>query len=252
MADTPPQPGDTSAGDSPVEPGADSEPAVPGLDPDLADARQRAGKAIRELSHAFVGRHATMDQVERLADSLEAITDELWPQARRSRAEQGWFSSPVTADYPQGRFVQSYDERPISGSASPYGLDLDLHRHGDEIEALVSLRSAHEGAPERAHGGIVAALFDDVFGFVLGIIKQAAFTGDLYIRYHAPTPLFRELSCRVRLADRDGRKLHLTGELTDVDTGELCASAKATFIAVDPSQFSSLTAARPAPPDDDS
>ena len=47
----------------------------------------------------------------------------------------------------------------------------------------MTLRSAHEGAPNRSHGGIVAALFDDVFGFVLGVIHQAAFTGDLYIRY---------------------------------------------------------------------
>ena len=230
---------------------SDSPTEQPAPDPEVLEARRHAGRAIRELSHAFIGRHATVDQIDRLATSLEAITAELWPQEHRSRGQRGFTSSPTTADYPQGRFDTGYDDRPISGTASPYGLDLDLHRHGDEIEARVTLRSAHEGAPDRSHGGIVAALFDDVFGFVLGVVKEAAFTGDLYVRYHAPTPLFRELSCRVRLAERAGRKLLMTGELSDLVTGEVVASAKATFIAVDPSMFASRTAARPAPPDDD-
>ena len=72
--------------------------------------------------------------------------------------------------------MTSYDERPISGRASPWGLDLDIHREGDEVVAALTLRSAHEGAPGRSHGGIVAALFDDVYGFVLTILAQPAFT----------------------------------------------------------------------------
>lgn len=218
-------------------------------DPADAEARRRAGRAIRELGHAFVGRAATVDQLDHLAEVLEGITAELWPQAVRSREHS--IATRAQAAYPQGRISHDFDDRPVSGASSPWGLDLDLHRHGDEIEARLTLRSAHEGAPGRSHGGVVAALFDDVFGFVLGVVQQAAFTGDLYIRYHAPTPLFRELACRVRLAERRGRKLAMTGELVDVESGELLASAKATFIAVDPEAFARLTAARPAPPDED-
>jgi acyl-CoA thioesterase FadM len=97
----------------------------------------------------------------------------------------------------------------------------------------------------------VSALFDDVFGSVLGVIHQAAFTGDLYIRYVAPTPLFRELACRVRLADRDGRKMFMTGELVDVEADQVVVTATATFIAVDADAFAKATAQRPAPPDED-
>jgi acyl-coenzyme A thioesterase PaaI-like protein len=212
-------------------------------------ARRRAGRAIRELNHAFIGRHATVEQLERLADVVEGIGAELWPLDPRTRGEHSF--ADQMEDYPQGRFHHDFDDRPISGASSPYGLDLELHRHGDEVEALVILRSAHEGAPNRSHGGIVAALFDDVFGFVLGVLHEAAFTGDLYIRYQAPTPLFRELSCRVRLVSREGRKLFLAGELTDVGSGTVVATAKATFIAVDREVFAQQTAARPAPPDED-
>ncbi len=223
------------------------------LEPDeLVDARRRAGQAIRDLGHAFVGRHATVEQVERLADVLEGINAELWPLDQRTRDQQPVrVSGADPLEYPQGRFTHDFDDRPVSGRSSPWGLDLDLHRHGDEIEALVTLRSAHEGAPNRAHGGVVAALFDDVFGFVLGVLQTPAFTGDLYLRYQAPTPLFRQLACRVRLDDRQGRKILLAGELTDVESGDVVATARATFIEIDASVFSSQTAARPAPPDED-
>ena len=226
--------------------------ATPPTEHDLAikAARRRAGRALRDLNHAFIGRHATLDQIERLAEVVEGISAELWPLDPRSRGEQA-FADLQMEDYPQGRFHHDFDDRPVSGASSPYGLDLELHRHGDEIEALVTLRSAHEGAPNRSHGGIVAALFDDVFGFVLGVLHEAAFTGDLYVRYQAPTPLFRPLSCRVRLADRAGRKLFLVGELTDVESRTVVATAKATFIAVDREVFARQTAARPAPPDED-
>jgi hypothetical protein len=65
--------------------------------------------------------------------------------------------------------------------------------------------------------------------------------------------LHRRLSCRVRLAERVGRKLLMTGELVDIDgpDEQVVATAKATFIAVDPSAFDRATAERPAPPDED-
>ncbi len=174
--------------------------------------------------------------------------------------DRGPSRSRDAASFSQERFagpgelpLSGYDDRPVSGRSSPWSLDPEMHRHGDEIEAIVVLRSAHEGAPERSHGGIIAALFDDVFGFVLGVIAQPAFTGELTIRYVAPTPLHRRLSCRVRLAERVGRKLLMTGELVDIDgpDEQLLVTAKATFIAVDPSAFDQPTAERPAPPDED-
>jgi len=217
----------------------------------ILEARARAGQAIREVGHAFIGRHATLDQIDRLSEVLESITAELWPKDERRRGLFELAGEQLT-EMPQGPFDNKFDDRPVSGRSSPLGLDLELHRHGDEIEALVTLRSAHEGAPGRSHGGVVSALFDDVFGYVLGISRQPAFTGDLYVRYEAPTPLFQRLSCRVRLTEQSGRKLLMTGELTDVESDQLIATAKATFIAVDPELFKALTAERPAPPDEDS
>ena len=46
----------------------------------------------------------------------------------------------------------------------------------EEAVARVRLGHAFEGAPGRAHGGIVASIFDDVMGIVLTIHSTPAFT----------------------------------------------------------------------------
>jgi len=213
----------------------------------IDEARARAGKAIRELGHAFAGFDLTEPQIDRITRVLDDLAEELGTGTPRD-LDDGSFGDRQLATYPQGRITHTFDDRPISGRASPWGLDMDLHRHGDEIEARLVLRSAHEGAPDRSHGGIVAALFDDVFGFVLGVVEQAAFTGRLTITYRAPTPLHRELSCRVRATGHHGRKLTMTGELVDIASDTLVAEAEALFITVDPDEFRRQTARRPAPP----
>jgi acyl-coenzyme A thioesterase PaaI-like protein len=218
--------------------------------PEVTEARARAGKAVRDIGHALVGHSAPVELIDEVATTLEKLTARLDEGETRRRVREpgdGRWGEPVA----DGERVVSYDERPFSGRSSPWGVDLEVHRHGDEIEAILTLRAAHEGAPERSHGGIVAGLFDDVFGFVLHVIQEPAFTGELTIRYERPTPLHRPIACRGRLAGRDGRKLYIEGELVDLETeGQpVVARARSVFIRVDPSVFET-TQQLPAPPDE--
>jgi acyl-coenzyme A thioesterase PaaI-like protein len=220
------------------------------------EQRLRAGRSIRRLGHAFVGHQATSEQVAELADTLDRLTDQLRAGGPRRREDETFprEERPPVAD---GDRMLSYDDRPFSGRSSPWGIDLEVHRRGDEIEARFTLDAAHEGAPGRSHGGIVAGMFDDVFGFVLDIVQQSAFTGELKVRYVAPTPLHRELACRGRLRERVGRKLWIEGELVDttVKPEQVVARGQGLFIAVDVEQMvvgasSRETARLPAPPDE--
>jgi len=205
--------------------------------PDLvAEARARAGRAIRDLGHVLVGHHASIDLLDEVTATLGDLTCRLDAGARRTRSEvrrDGQFGEPP----PDGSVMTTYDERPVSGRASPWGLDIEVRRDGDEAVATLTLRAAHEGAPDRSHGGIVAALFDDVFGFVLQINSRMGFTGELWIRYQAGVPIGEPLECRVRLDRSEGRKLFMTGELTVASSGEVLARSTATFISIDPAQF---------------
>jgi acyl-coenzyme A thioesterase PaaI-like protein len=201
-------------------------------------ARREAGRAVRRIGHALVGHDADEELLTELATTLGELTDRLDSGAPRHRPiEQVGHRERETTE--RGAAIESYDDRPFSGTASPWGVDLEVHRLGDEIEASVTLGAAHEGAPGRAHGGIVAGLFDDVFGFVLGIVQEPAFTGELTVRYERATPLHRALLCRGRLVSRQGRKLRIEGELIDPDDGEDVVVARGTglFITVDPARF---------------
>jgi acyl-coenzyme A thioesterase PaaI-like protein len=216
------------------------DPLVQVAQPDhpdhVAEARARAGRAIRDLGHAIVGHHASVDLLDRMTAQLDALTAEFVDGDRRSRAESrrdGQWGEPPA----DGQVMTTYDERPVSGRSSPWGLDIEVRRSGDEVVCSVVLRAAHEGAPGRSHGGIVAALFDDVFGFVLAVLSQSAFTGELGIRYEAGVPIGVPLECRVRLVGRERRKLFMTGELTDTTTGTVVARSTATFISIDREQF---------------
>jgi acyl-coenzyme A thioesterase PaaI-like protein len=220
------------------------------MDASEEQSRARAGRAIRDLGHAFVGHDVPPELIDEMAATLAALTERLGSGPERSR-DPGAFGDRWAEEMPQGRVPTAYGDRPISGQASPWGLDLDVHRHGDEIDARVTLRAAHEGAPHRAHGGVVAALFDDVFGFVLGVIEQAAFTGELKVRYEQGTPLHRPLSCRARAIGAEGRKILMTGELVDLTDGGVIARGTAVFISVDRHMYAASSAELPAPPDED-
>jgi acyl-coenzyme A thioesterase PaaI-like protein len=202
-----------------------------------ADLRIRAGRAVRDLGHALVGHQADVDTLVVVAEQLEALTAHLATGGRRQRPAHNFQRGADWSPPGDGEaFQTTHDDRPVSGRSSPYSLDPDIRREGDEVVATVTLRAAHEGAPARSHGGVVAALFDDVFGFVLTIHQTPGFTGELGIRYEAGTPLHVPLTCRVRLAERQGRKLFMTGELATAD-GTVCVRATATFIAIDPARL---------------
>ena len=212
----------------------------------IADARAAAAAAIRDLGHALVGHHSSVETLRAATAEMNRLVVQLsaGPIKNRSqeRAEAGTGpGSEWGEEVVDGQEMTSYEERPISGRASPWGVEPLVYRSGDEVVAEVTLRPGHEGAPMRSHGGIVAALFDDILGFVLTIHKQPGFTGELKIRYEAGTPIGEPLLCRVRLDERQGRKLLMSGELEVVATGQVVARCTAIFISIDPATFNALT-----------
>lgn len=193
-------------------------------------ARARAGRAVRDLGHALVGHHASAEHIEQLAADLERWAARLAVGGRRGRepATFGYTWAEAPAD---GEPILSWGDRPVSGACSPWGVDLAVRRERHDVVADVELRAAHEGAPGRSHGGVVAAIFDDLMGFVLQIEQLTAFTGEITVRYQAPVPLFVPIEIRARLRERTGRKLLIEAEMAA--EGRLVARSAAVFITVE-------------------
>ncbi|HEY3478619.1 MAG TPA: PaaI family thioesterase, partial [Streptomyces sp.] len=96
------------------------------------------------------------------------------------------------------------------------------------VQAEVRLGAAHEGPPNRVHGGWVAAVLDHVLGRATAAAGYPGMTASLTIDYLRGTPYAVPLTAEGRLERRDGRKLHATGVLRAGD--EICATAEAILV----------------------
>jgi acyl-coenzyme A thioesterase PaaI-like protein len=194
---------------------------------DPSPSRAALGAAIRQLAHDMVGHLADDALIDEMTTTLAAFSERMVACEPRSRENSG-FHEHWDSDVVEGEEVLSYEYRPFSGQASPWSVEPDIRRRGDGVVATVVFGAAHEGAPERCHGGIVAGLFDDILGSVLSVTGEGAFTGELTVRYNAPVPLHTPLACACWVERREGRKLHMLGELSDGD--QIVSTARAIFI----------------------
>jgi acyl-coenzyme A thioesterase PaaI-like protein len=197
-----------------------------------------AASLMRELGHEFVARDVSGDELDALSAALRQLIErvrEAAPRVRelsRDRLEEFSLTIPTYDEIGQR---QIFSDSVVAGAANPMGLSAQLWRDGDVACMRVTLGKAFEGAPGRAHGGVVAALLDEVMGLMNIIHGSMAFTARLDISYHAPTPIGEEIVARAWLVRRDERKHFVEATLHAHDV--LVASATALFIAMDRSAF---------------
>jgi acyl-coenzyme A thioesterase PaaI-like protein len=215
-----------------VEDDQSQAPAAPAASP----ARLQAAAALRRLGHAIVGHQIDDEAFDRMTATVEALLEQAEASPARQRATPDLRGELFAVPPPQGGVVGNrFADCIVTGAANPMGVAAQMQRQGDEAVLHSTLGAAFEGAPGRAHGGVVAALFDEVMGFVLSITCTPAFTGRLTVTYRAPVPLGVPLEFRARLTRRDGRKLLMAGQARRGET--LLAEAEALFVAVDPARF---------------
>lgn len=204
-----------------------------GEDPIYDAARVELGRATRRLNHAIVARDVEIEQLRDATELLQRLAADFERSERRERSFNH-FKDSKRVEFPDGEVMTSHICRPGSGPGSPHGLEMEVIRRGDAAESRFVIGDSYEGAPQRSHGGIVALAFDDSMGFVLNIIHTVAYTGEITVRYKAPTPLNTPLVIRTHLARRDGRKLHLEAEMReDRPDAPVIATSHALFIAIE-------------------
>jgi acyl-coenzyme A thioesterase PaaI-like protein len=196
------------------------------------EARFRAAAMLRNLNDAFARADPTDDVLDDLVAVVGTQTAALDAAPRRDR--MALMRNAAGEAFPNST-NSGFADRAVAGLSNPTSVDIDVRFEEAEVVAQVLFRKVFEGAPGRAHGGIVAAAFDDVTGYVIGFLREPAFTGELTVRYVAPVPVEEPLEMRARLVERERRKLFITAEAKAGD--EVVATCKATYITVDPSRF---------------
>lgn len=201
----------------------------------VTPSRVRAATALRSLGHELVARDAADPLLDEITVAVETLVRRLREAGRRDRSmeslvdvESGsWPAAPPC----EGEVLSHFPDCVVSGSANPMGVAIEVRCEGDDAVARVVLGSAFEGAPGQAHGGVVAAVFDDVMGYQLSIVQVPALTGRLTVTYRAPTPIDVPLVFQARLEGRDDRKLQISAT-AHTAAGDLLAEAAATFVVV--------------------
>jgi acyl-coenzyme A thioesterase PaaI-like protein len=199
------------------------------------DPRLEAADALRVLNDTFVAHDAGDDLLRRIAAFARDAVGQLRTGGRRDRAAllAAHFQEMLAGDDAAAGPTPAnpMTDRAVGGTTNPISARFESETVGDEVVVRTSLGTAYEGAPTRAHGGMVAALFDDFTAFVLPLANTAAYTGELTVRYHRPVPIEVPLEFRARIVSHEGRKLRVTGEC--VAAGEVVASTEVLFITID-------------------
>ncbi len=202
------------------------------------DAEQRAAAAtrIRALSHALMGHRVPASVFARII----GLVDDLMPEIEASPETDPalpLFSDPELRKAIEARGFAAlvdagldpvFGHTIVSGPVNPMGIAARFERDGDEIVTHVVLGRAFEGAPGRAHGGIVAAILDETLGAAAALHGFLAYTVELTVGYLRPTPIGVPVEFRAHLAAREGRRLHVVGQGRRGD--EVLTEARGIFV----------------------
>jgi len=206
--------------------------------------RQAAAKAMNRLSHAIVRHRASSDILAMISAEAEGLADTLEKEPEHVREldfveharSSGMSLSGGAPLAPLGEFVDMFHDSPVSGSLNPLNMGLKIATFEDHTVGRITLAPGWQGAPGRAHGGVVAAVVDEVLGAMLPVLGVVAFTGELTLRYVAPCPLGVPLEFTARATGRDGRKIYLSCVGVDAEDA-VFVEATSIFIQTDVSQF---------------
>jgi acyl-coenzyme A thioesterase PaaI-like protein len=198
-------------------------------------ARLDTADVLRRLGHAIVAHEAGDEVLNHVRAEAEQLLAAVEATPDRIRTPLDMVHAVFVVPPPDGRGRTNFPDDIVTGKANPLGMAADITREGEVAVLRTTLGPAFEGAPGRAHGGTVAALMDEVMGFVLSIHATPAYTGRLTITYRAPTPLGVEIEMRAKLHSRHGRKLRIEA---DAHHGPLLlAQGEGLFITVNPEDF---------------
>ncbi|MEZ5340181.1 MAG: PaaI family thioesterase [Acidimicrobiales bacterium] len=208
---------------------------------------QEVGSQVRLIIEHLVDTRAPDADLGEIRDQLTVIADRL-SSFEHGRTYEGYSEASTAGGggIEDGQPSGHTDFSPVIGTANPLAppLVMSYDEATNTVIGDVVFGSAYEGAPGCAHGGWVAAAFDEVMGAAQALSGNPGMTGTLTTIYRSPTPIRTQLRITARLERVEGRKIFVVAEM---HAGEvLCAEATAVFISIDFAKVAAMMAQRNA------
>lgn len=193
-------------------------------DPEALAATERAQRtlteSIRALTDACLRTRVADDELVAVAEQVDALTERLLATAQEE---------PLGLETDSDGRLRDHGNAML-GMRNPHAPPLRVTMDDEGgASATFTLGAAYEGPPGCVHGGIVAAVLDQVLGAVPARLGLPGMTATLDTTYRRPTPLGEELTCRGRVVERDGWKVRAAGEIRDGED-RVTAEAEALFV----------------------
>lgn len=168
-----------------------------------------------------------------LADAADHIRKAMALLAPHLQQGEGWSTISLASDTPgfawdENDLTAVMPYSPVSGRRNPVSPPVRLWRNGEEVAGEVTFSPTYAGPPNSVHGGIIAAVFDELLSMANVITGAAGYTGTLTIKYHRKTPLNTPVELWAKNVRTDGRKQLSRAEMRV--SGEVTASAEGLFI----------------------
>lgn len=169
-----------------------------------------------------------------LASATGHIQEALRALAPWLQKGEGWSTISVGGDIPgfpwqDDDLTACMPYSPVSGKRNPIAPPIRMWKSGEgEVGGECIFSPTYAGPPDSVHGGILAAVFDEILAMANVISGTAGFTGTLTIRYRRKTPLNTPIELWGKNIKQDGRKQVCLGEMRV--NGEVTAVAEGLFI----------------------
>jgi acyl-coenzyme A thioesterase PaaI-like protein len=141
------------------------------------------------------------------------------------------------------------------GALNEHGIHLDLHVDGDRCWAELALPDRFQGWDGIAHGGIICTILDEVMAWSLAATDSWGLTARMSVDFKRPVRLGVPIRGEGWITSVQRRIVKTAARIVDPATGEVLATASATYVAADAARKAELQARyrfrlTPAPPPD--
>lgn len=164
------------------------------------------------------------------------------PDGRTTNRDSRTTVAPPGVDVPerhpdapaQGALVPSHYARCFACGDDTAGLQMEVRAgEGLSVHAEFTVSERHQGAPGLAHGGLLAAAFDEALGSLQWLLQVPSVTGRLETDFIRPVPVGSTVHIEAHIVGRAGRKIWSAAEgRVGSPDGPVVVTAAALFIVV--------------------
>jgi len=128
------------------------------------------------------------------------------------------------------------------GELNTHGIHLRLHADRTGCWTELAIEPRFQGWEDVVHGGIVCTLLDEVMAWSVIARGTWGVTARMGVDFKRPVTVGRPIRAEGRVVDASRRVFHTQGTVRDAATGEVLATAEATFVAVPAARQAELRA----------